>query len=481
MTVSLANRFDITLDAVERVAWRGEAVRLVPAALERIGMARAAFLRLIEDPDIVVYGVTSGYGQRAYLRFTLEERQRHARRAPFGSATAFGRTLPERVTRAMVLARLANFVEGHAAVTPALAQKVAGMLDGAALPPVPWQGQGGAGEILALSPLFGHLPAELEMGEKEVLSLINGSPCAAALVADQAIAFRRRAELAMRVMALSIEAFKAPLAAYDRALDELWGDPHEATALSGLRALLEGAGTDRRAFQAPVSYRIIPRMLGRLQRALAQAGEAARISLASVSDNPVFIPPDAAHPDAAHPNGRVFSTGGYHNAMAWPALDELAAAAADLCLVAERHTDKMLSGRVSGLPDQLLTSPTDDRYMGTLGMVQVGYGEQARHAAQRTFMPGPESGGYAQNDVAPPTFLAWAKAVEAGECLDGSLAMLAVVSSQALQVTERPAPPALAGFLEEIRAVFPPIERGYPLGADLGRLAAWFTARVYAA
>ncbi len=476
MTVSLANRFDITLDAVERAAWRGQAVRLAPAALARIGDCRAAFLRLIDDPEIVVYGVTSGYGQRAYVRFTMEERQRHARRPPFGSATAFGRLLPERVTRAIVLARLANFVEGHAAVTPALAAAVAAMLDGAPLPPVPWQGQGGAGEILALSPLFGHLPGELEMGEKEVLSLINGSPCAAALVADQALAGRRRADLAMRVMALSIEAFKAPLAAYDPALDGLWGDPHEAAALTGLRALLAGAGTERRAFQAPVSYRIIPRMLGRSLRALAAAEEAARVSLASVSDNPVFVPPDGDHP-----NGRVFSTGGYHNAMAWPALDELAAAAADLCLIAERHTDKLLNGRVSGLPDQLLTSATDDRYMGTLGMVQVGYGEQARHAAQRSFMPGPESGGYAQNDVAPPTFPAWAKAVEAGECLDGSLATLAIVASQALHITERPAPPALVGFLDEIRATFPPLERGYPLGADLGRLAARFTERIYSA
>jgi len=45
----------------------------------------------------------------------------------------FGEVVPERVARAIVLARLANFVDGHAAVTSELACAVASMLDGAPL------------------------------------------------------------------------------------------------------------------------------------------------------------------------------------------------------------------------------------------------------------------------------------------------------------------------------------------------------------
>ena len=56
------------------------------------------------------------------------------------------------------------------------------------------------------------------------------------------------------------------------------------------------------------------------------------MSLRSVTDNPVYVPPDEGHP-----LGRAFSTGGFRNAMAYPALNALAAAWADLTLLAQRH------------------------------------------------------------------------------------------------------------------------------------------------
>ncbi len=180
MTVALTRRADITLDAVHRVAWQGEGVRITEAALARIAECRAAFLRLIDtDPDLVIYGVTTAMGELADRRLRPEERDRHARIKAFAAATAFGDKLPERVVRGIVLARLANFLEGHAATTPRIALAVAAMLDGGPLPSVPAGGQGGAGEILALYPLFAALSARFDLEVKERGSLINGSPCAA--------------------------------------------------------------------------------------------------------------------------------------------------------------------------------------------------------------------------------------------------------------------------------------------------------------
>jgi histidine ammonia-lyase len=476
MSLTLSRRTDITLDAVRRVAWDDESVRIAPDALERIAAARASFLKLLDsDPNIVVYGVTSGYGQGAAKRLTAEERRRQAKRTPIAAGVSFGEPLPARVVRAIVLARLANFIEGHAAVRPKLAEAVAGLLDDGPLPQVPSLGNGGAGEILPLTHLFADLGERVGLEEKEGLALINGSPVSAALIADAALAARARTELAHEVFALALEAFKAPLEAYAPALDGLWGDPDEAASLQRIRHLLDGGRPERRPYQAPVSFRILPRHLGRTLRALRQAETAAAISLASVTDNPVYVPPDAAHP-----LGQILSNGGYQNAMAYPALDELAASWADLCLLAERQTHKMLEGRVSHLPDGLLTRPNDDRYMGALPMAQVGFGERARHAAQRTFLPGSESGGFGQNDVASPTMQAWAKERDAAQSLEACLAILAVVASQALYVTERPAPPHLASLLAEIRQIVPPLERQRMLGPDCERLAQAFNRRVFA-
>jgi histidine ammonia-lyase len=481
MTVVLTRRADINLESYRRVAWQGESVRLSDTAIQVIADCRRSFLALIQqEPDLVIYGVTTAMGELANRRLKTEERKRHGQLKAFAAATSFGDPLPERVVRGIVLARLANFIEGNAATTPRIAKAVAAMLDGP-MPQVPGSGQGGAGEILALYPLFAELSTRFDLEVKERSSLINGAPCAAALVADATLAARRRLDLAHRVFALSIEAFRAPLEHYDAAIEELWGDAHEAAALRGLRGLLEGAGDERRNFQAPVSYRILPRVLGHAHRAAVGAESAANLSLASASDNPVYVPPDAQHP-----LGRCLSTGGYHNAMVAPALDDLAAIWADLCLLCDRHSSKLLIGRVSHLPDLLLVGreacETDGHgHIGYVPMAVTGYLEQAKAAAQRTFIPGSESAGSGQDDVASPVFLAWAKEERAGRCLEAALAMLAVVASQALHATQRQAPPALRSFLAGLRAIVPPVEEDRVLGPELNRLADDFTAHVFAA
>lgn len=471
--VLLTNRADLTLDSFYRVAWLGEGVAFTEAACARMADARAGFLRLLEsDPNLVIYGVTSGYGQMAHLRFSHEERKAHARRPPVAADTSFGGRLPDRITRGIVFARLANFVEGHAAVSVELAEAVAGMLDEPALPAVPALGHGSAGEIQALSRLFGPLAQGRALGEKEALSLVNGSPCASALLADAALAARARLDLAVAVFALSIEAMEAPLAAYDAILEELWGDPHEAFALRSLRAYLSDAALNRRPYQAPVSWRILPRVLGQAARALAQAEEVAAISLRAVSDNPVYIPPDAAHP-----NGRAFSTGGYHNAKAYMALDDLAAAWADLSLLCDRHVTKLLDGKVSRLPENLMVG---DGYPGCLAFTAVAYAEQARHAAQRTLLPGSEGGGFGQNDVAVPVFPAWRKEAEAAECLQANLAILSAIASQAFFATDRKPTARLAPLLGQIREQVAPVTDARALGPDAECLSDTFRQKIFA-
>jgi histidine ammonia-lyase len=461
MPVVLRNRADIDLDCFLRVAWKGEGVTIAPEALESIGLCRETFLQLLEsDPDAVVYGVTTAPGDRANVPLSGEERERWARRSPMTGAS-FGEPLPERVVRGIVLARLANFVEGNAAVRPEVVQAVAALLDGDPLPAVPARGNGGAGEILALGHLFHELGSRVGLQLKEPIALVNGSPCAAALVADAALAASRRLRLAEEVFALSAEAIRAPLEAYSADLEPLWADEHERAALETFRRLLDGGSAERRPYQAPVSYRILPRVLGQARRGVAAAESAATVSLRSVTDNPVYVPPDEGRP-----LGAVFSTGGFHDGRASPALDGLAFTWADLCQLAERQTERLL------VDPSALGGP--DGFLSLFSMVQVAWAEDARAAAQPTFLP---LGGYGQNDTASPSFLAWHKEGRAAACLDAALAVLAVVASQTLFVQELDPPSALADLVDGVRALFPPVEEWRQLGPDCGRVAAAFSER----
>jgi histidine ammonia-lyase len=77
------------------------------------------------------------------------------------------------------------------------------------------------------------------------------------------------------------------------------------------------------------------------------------------------------------------------------------------------------------------------------------------------------------------SFLAYRKAVAAGRCLDGALAALAAVASQALHGAGRGAGPALDPVLAQVREHFPPVT-GEPrqLGLDADALMDAFGARV---
>ncbi len=187
-------------------------------------------------------------------------------------------------------------------------------------------------------------------------------------------------------------------------------------------------------------------MLGQARRAAAMAEDVATESLQAVTDNPVWV--DVVDDD--HPHGQFVSTGGYHNPHAVMAMDCLSAAYANLCVIAERHGAKLLDGNVSLLPDQLIAPDTPDGmrrgYMGCIPMAQTGYEEEARMYAQATLLPGSESGGFGQNDVASPVFLAWSKQQRAGECLDMALASLAPIALRALDVTQRRFPRSWAAW-----------------------------------
>src|SRR5579872_6107807 len=211
MTVLLATRADITLDAFRRVAWQGEGVMIADDAQELMNRCAAAFEALVrervqDDPGALIYGVTTAPGDGAAIALDAERLARRPRR--LWTAASYGEPLPERVVRGIVLARLANMLGGHAAVRARVALAVASMLDpGVRLPRVPAQGNGGAGEILALGQLFFDLSGELELSAKERMTLVNGSPCAAALVADDALALERRVALAEQVFALSSDVY----------------------------------------------------------------------------------------------------------------------------------------------------------------------------------------------------------------------------------------------------------------------------------
>jgi histidine ammonia-lyase len=475
MTVVVNSRADFTLDNFRRVAFEGEGVEIGPAARAAMAIARGGFVALLEsDRTAFIYGVTRRPGIEVSVTVPPELQRAFARSFLQHSGHGFGMGWhDERVLRGIVFARLADFVEGHGKVRPETAERVAAML-ASPMPALPLGGQAGPGEVLPMLHLV-HAIEKLDLEEGEGMALINGSPYSTAVLADTAVRARNRLAHTELLFALAVDAFRAPLEAYDEPLEDLWGDPHQAAALRALRMHLAGAeAADRLAHQAPVSFRIVPRLLGEARRAVAEAERSAAASLRSVTVNPVYLPPDAEHPF-----GRVASNGGFHNAAVCPVLQSLSSSWAELALTAERQIASFHRGAAYGLP-HLLSPPG---YNGALsgatnlfGWVVTGYVEAARAAAAPALMPAVVADP--QNDLATATSLAHQRERQAAEAFHGAQAILALVASQGLYVTGRQPAPPLKELVAGIRSVFPPVESpgGRELGAEAGRLAAVFEA-----
>ena len=456
MTVVVGERADLTLDAFARVAAGGESVVIGEPARSAMDRARASLLRQQALPAA-------------------------SSRAPVWDPGFGPPHLPERVVRGLVFARLADLVEGHAGCRPEVADRLVSLLDGR-LSHIP-AASATAGEILVLAQLVTALgPFELQAGEREALgdgpllasalgpfelqagereALVDGSPFSTALVADVALQARQRLGLAVAVFALSVEAMRAPLDAYHPALADLWGDRFQEEALGALGAWLGAPSGDRRPFQAPVSFRVLPRVLGQAFRAVDGAEQVAGRALGSVTLEHAFLPPGPGRPD-----GLLLECGGSYAAATYPAIDTLSATWADLCTLADRHTTKLHRTETSLLPDGLAPdgdAPGGGPWAGTavLGSVQVGLGEAARHAAARTMLPESEGGAYGrrEHDMVLPTFVAYERHVAATASLDMSLAVLAVSAARALALAGRDVPGTLGVVLDLVHELAPPLGR----------------------
>ncbi len=468
MTLVLDGVEDFTLAALRKIALEGEEAAFSDAALAEIEASHQAFRAYLEsNTDRFIYGVTSDYGPRAKKRMSLAERQeRRADGVPFLGLSFGDGHLPEAKVRAMVFALLALLAGGGAAISAQQAKDAAALLSGP-MPKIPDAGLTSPGEMMAQFYLYQALPS-LPAGLQA--SAGNSAIVSTGLAGIAALHARQRLALASELFALSIEAMQAPLEHFDPALKPLWGDPYDAEALDALNAWLANADrTGRRPYQAPVSYRIVPRVLGQAYRAVAALEQSAQAAFQGMVSNPVFLPPGKGGA-----RGKTLSTGGFHDALIAQALDTVAATWVDVASLAHRHIVKLHKGEVSRLPDRLLPDGVGywtGRSTSYIEFVPNDMIDEMRRLAQPALLSPGEPGASFQDDVSAPGFIACRNEARVSLLFDRILAVLAASASQALHVTKRKPAAPLANSVTWIRKRFPPVTKRREQGRDAGRLA----------
>ncbi|WP_053145880.1 HAL/PAL/TAL family ammonia-lyase [Erwinia billingiae] len=358
---------------VVQVAKSSASLQLSAAAWQRIYAARDIVSRIVSDKQIA-YGINTGLG--ALCNITLEDDQlsQLSRNTLLSHACGVGPKLPDVQVRAIICAAIGNYSHGKSGVSPKIVQGLLSLLNRGIIPQVPTQGSVGYLTHMAhvglaligvgnvsyrgqIVPATEALAAEdlplCRLGAKDGLSLVNGTPCMTGLSCLALEEASRLFAWADVTGAMSFEALRGQLDAFDAEILALKGSANVQIVGERLRGLLAGsqiiAESKGIRTQDALSLRSMPQIHGASRDQFDYAARQIETELNAATDNPLVL--------GTAEQWRVVSQANPHGQSVALAADALAIAVAEAGSVAERRLDRLINPLVSGLPAFLVAEP----------------------------------------------------------------------------------------------------------------------------
>jgi histidine ammonia-lyase len=383
---------------VVAVARHGAPLQLTPEAWARIDNARGIVERIVARAERA-YGISTGLGALCNVLLEGEQLAQLSRNTLLSHACGVGPVLADEQTRAIICAAIGNYSHGNSGVQPAVVEALLALLNHGITPRVPAQGSVGylthmahvgiallgigevsyRGQVVsAAEALAAEGLTPVQLGAKDGLSLVNGTPCMTGLSCLALADASRLLQWADVIGAMSFEALRGQLAAFDPAILAL--KPHQGQQRVGanLRALLADSQVIASSLgirtQDALSIRSIPQVHGACRDQLTHAAQQIDSELNSATDNPLLL----GTPD----DYRVVSQANPHGESVAMAADLLAIAVAELGSIAERRLDRLINPLVSGLPAFLVAEPGVNSGMMIVQYVAAALCGENRQLAQ---------------------------------------------------------------------------------------------------
>lgn len=346
---------------------------LSDAAWARIDNAQAIVQKIVVSEQRA-YGVNTGLGALCNQALHGEQLSQLSRNTLMSHACGVGAPLSDEQTRAIICCAIVNYCQGNSGIQRPVVETLLALLNRGITPQVPSQGSVGylthmahvgvallglgkvsyRGQLVSAAQALaeeGIVPPQL--GAKDGLCLVNGTPCMTGLSCLALADVWRLARWADVLAAMSFEALGGQIAAFDSEILALKPHPGMQRVGSNLRMLLNGsemiAASEGIRTQDALSIRSIPQVHGACRDQIAHAERQIETELNGTTDNPLLL----GTPD----NYRVMSQANPHGESVAMAADLLAIAIAELGGIAERRIDRLINPLVSGLPAFLVSEP----------------------------------------------------------------------------------------------------------------------------
>ncbi|WP_182056386.1 histidine ammonia-lyase [Pantoea sp. ME81] len=358
---------------VVQVARHNAELTLSASAWQRIAQGREIVEQIVASGHIA-YGINTGLGALCNITLPEEQLSQLSRNTLLSHACGVGPLLAREQVRAILCAAIANYSHGKSGVSVALVQHLLALLNHQITPQVPSQGSVGylshmahiglaligvgdveyqqqivsAEQALAQAGLTPYRP-----GAKEGLSLVNGTPCMtglSCLALDDAM---RLLDWADVTGAMSFEALRGQLVAFDAEVIALKASPGMQVSGLRLRQLLSDSPLLAKSVgvrtQDALSLRSMPQVHGASRDQFDHAARQVNTELNACTDNPLVL--------GTVDDWRVVSQANPHGESMAMAADVLAIAMAEIGSIAERRLDRLVNPLVSGLPAFLVAQP----------------------------------------------------------------------------------------------------------------------------
>jgi len=383
---------------VVAVARHGAVLELSSQAWARIDNAQAIVQRIVASGERA-YGVNTGLGALCNVSLQGEQLSQLSRNTLLSHACGVGAPLSDEQTRAILCAAIINFSQGKSGVHRQVVEALLALLDRGITPQVPSQGSVGylthmahigicllgvgqvsyRGQIVSAQQALAEEGLKpVQLGAKDGLCLVNGTPCMTGLSCLALADATRLVQWADVIGAMSFEAQRGQIAAFDAEIIALKPHPGMQQVGSNLRGLLDGseviAASKGIRTQDALSIRSIPQVHGAARDQLAHAAGQIETELNAATDNPLLL----GTPD----NYRVMSQANPHGQSVALAADLLAIAMAEIGSIAERRLDRLVNPHVSGLPAFLVSNPGVNSGMMIVQYVAASLCAQNRQLAQ---------------------------------------------------------------------------------------------------
>ena len=383
---------------VVAVARHGAQLELSSETWARIENAQGIVQRIVESGERA-YGVNTGLGGLSNVSLKDEQLSQLSRNTLLSHACGVGPVLPDEQTRAIICAAIHNYSHGKSGIHRRVVEGLLALLNRGITPQVPSQGSVGylthmahigiallgvgnvsyRGQIISAQQALAEEGLQpVQLGAKDGLCLVNGTPCMTGLSCLAIADATRLVQWADVIGAMSFEAQRGQIAAFDAEIIALKPHPGMQQVGINLRALLDGseviAASKGIRTQDALSIRSIPQVHGAARDQLAHAIKQVEAELNGCTDNPLLL----GTPD----NFRVMSQANPHGQSVAMAADLLAIAMAEIGSIAERRLDRLVNPHVSGLPAFLVANPGVNSGMMIVQYVAASLCAENRQLAQ---------------------------------------------------------------------------------------------------